>query len=297
MLVAQLVGYSVFYACASPLFRGQNYLPAVPLAALLAALALSVAGEGVVRWAPPAVYLRGTVLVLVVAASLASQASAVYAEAVPTSWQAATHELAGRLQPLVGRVVVMAPGEGRLLSRALPGMVVIPAGESAAPSASDLDAADAEVFPIVGSSDAARVLRRRYDTAPPDQRREITSAWMVARGEPVGLLLHPWSSIDRGEWTAGAGSMLPLPATAPGERLSIEVELRAEAARHPPSAVRLEPSGVELPLYFGGWLARERTVLGTARFDPGAARSVHCDAPGAVFAWRVERWRQPQAGR
>lgn len=307
LALVSFLGYSAFHSAATTLFRGQNYLLVVPFSSLFAAWAFVALWRLLAERAASLRTLPGITAAacLLPAALLVSrQADLVYERVVPTTWEVAGEALTSELAPLELRQVIYENQEATLrLTHGSDRAITTGADRLSRIDPATLERADAEVFPrhrFQGRD--AEFYRRREALLRGGRARVITGAPFDSRGEPVVLLLHPWSP-------ASPPEQLPLgrpgPARSlagrmpsglrPGEVASLVVWVPREAG--PVDALRIEPGGRRLPLTETGRRGQRRR-LATARFElSGREERVRIPAPAdmAVRPYRLElhRWRRP----
>jgi 4-amino-4-deoxy-L-arabinose transferase-like glycosyltransferase len=195
-VVAFVTGYSLLYAAATTLFKGQNYLPVASFTALAAAVGAREVAARLGRWRPALARRPVAVpaLLLVTAALYTAPVTRVYREVVPTTTTLAARALARELAPAHQRLVVTEGeqplavwgGAGRAAAVAVPDLRAVPA--------ETLDRADAEVFPAARlQGSAAETYLRRLAGAPGTRPLRFDPAPFSARGEPLAVAVHPWA--------------------------------------------------------------------------------------------------------
>ncbi|HSK80011.1 MAG TPA: glycosyltransferase family 39 protein, partial [Thermoanaerobaculia bacterium] len=235
-----LVGYSVLHAAGMTLFRSQNYLPVVPFSSLAAAWAMVEVWRLLTRRLPRLQPAAVAVASLVVIALVFRQGEVVYPRAVPTNREAAAELLVSRLAPLDLRSVAFEGERGSLplfTPAGRPRMLAVDRLDRLEPAV--LDRTDAEVFR------ASRLGEDFFRRRAGDRARILSSRPFVRRGEPVAVLLHPWT-LERAFPPAPvrrAGTELP-PELRPGDEVSIALWL----PRKGPSVEALGIGDLQIPL-------------------------------------------------
>lgn len=311
LALGHVLGYSVFHASATTLFRGQNYLLVVPFSSLAAAWAMVELWRALARRASP---LRAVpvaaALWLVPAALLAWQQSRqVYERVVPTSWQSAREVLVDELSPLglgLRQVVYESQGGTLRLARNADRAIATPVDDLPKVDAGELDRADAEVF-LRSRFDGpqAEAYRAREARLRGGRVRVVSDEPFRSRGGSVVLLLHPWSAaaapeilpVGRPPQGRHLGARLPTgPVSAMGEVVSVVLWLPREDPV--PEALRIDPGGKRIPLHETGRRGKRRRLV-TPRFEltGGQEQRLRFPAPpdGRLRAYRLElhRWRRP----
>ncbi len=305
LALGHVLGYSVFHASATTLFRGQNYLLVVPFSSLAAAWAMIEIWRAAARRVDllRAVPVAAAVW-LVPAALLAWQQSRqVYERVVPTSWQAAREVLVDELAPLGLRQVVYESQGGPLrLARNADRAITTQVDDLAAVDAGTLDRADAEVFLRDRfHGPGAEAYRAREARLRGGRVRVVSDEPFRSRGGSVVLLLHPWAAaaapellpVGRPPQGRHLGARLP---TGPGEVVSVALWLPREDPV--PEALRIDPGGRRVPLYETGRRGKRRRLV-TPRFEltGGGEERLRFPAPpdGGLRAYRLElhRWHRP----
>jgi 4-amino-4-deoxy-L-arabinose transferase-like glycosyltransferase len=261
LVLSILLGYTALHAAGMTLFRGQNYLPAIPFSSLAAAWAMVELWRWLARRLPllgrrgVAVPLWGTVGVLL----LVQPSRVVYARAVPSAWEVATRRLAGDLDPLELRQVANERGlEPLQLQGQEHRALTLDADRLDRLRPEDLDLFDAELFPRRRLEEpAARFYRSRIDRLPAAQIEIVGRRFLRSQREEWVVLRHPWRE-------EGEGTPLDLrPAERPRQ---IEAPL-------PPG---LGPGAVVSVV---GWVPRDAEgSVDTLLVDPGARRIPLYDA-------------------
>jgi len=262
LLLVQTVGYALAHAAVFPAFRAQNILPIAPFTSLLAGWAMVETYRWAARrWQPLQKPAVGLAVGSIAAMALAIKPGAeVYERAVPTTWDAAATELAGRLETPALRSVVYYGQRRRFAAAARHhGLAAYPArGENPA-HAVDAQLADAEVFAADSPPRAAAGKLGSHLVSP---------RAFVLRGEGVGLRLHPWRLGDTDRLSPFAPSrdrlVASLPPTlTPGTAISIALSIDPSGAS--PGSLVLQPSARRLPLVVTG-RRRGGLMLMTRRF-------------------------------
>jgi hypothetical protein len=287
------------------LFRRQNLMPAMAGAALVCAYGAVRGGQWFLRnrsrgWAYAASLLLGGLL-------LVRPFTDVYQQAVPTTWKVATQTLQLRLPPLGKRHVAYEPasvtmrvsyGGERAALTAVPSLAAL--------SPAMLDFTDAEVFPLSRTRGSkAAFYQDRLRRLSREGLLEIGARPFLSRGEPVVLLLHPWTpagdpiplSLER-----SAGSPRLLTARLPSQLSPADVlslELVRPARETGSGGVWLRPAGRNVPFYYAGSRLRQTRVL-TPRFRYAAGMDeVQVRASALAnpkrFRLRLWRWNPPSS--
>lgn len=307
LALAHFVGYSVFHAGAMTLFRGQNYLLVVPFSSLFAAWAFVELWRALMERAPrlralPAI--TPAVCLIPIFLLLYEQADLVYERVIPSTWDKAAGVLAAELAPVELRQVVYETQGGGTL-RVIHGgdrAVTTGAPELARIDPARLDQADAEVFLRSRfQGELADFYRTREALLGGGRAQVVSGAPFRTRGEPVVLLLHPWSSAAPPE-PLSLGR--PAPARALAARLPqslhshevVSLVLWVPRDAGPLDSVRVEPGGRRLSLTETGRRGR-RLRLVTPRFElSGQEARVRIPAPPdmPVRNYRLElhRWKR-----
>lgn len=308
LALASFLGYSVFHAGAMTLFRGQNYLLVVPFSSLFAAWAFAglwrLLAERTALAAKRALPAATAAVCLVpIGLLLYEQADVVYKRVIPSTWDKAAGVLAAELAPVELRQVVYETQGGTL--RVVHGSdraVTTGAPELARIDPAALDQADAEVFLRSRFQGELADFYRNREALLGDGRAHVVSgAPFRTRGEPVVLLLHPWSpaappeplSLGRPAPARALAARLPQ-SLGPREVVSLVLWLPRDAG--PLDAIRVEPGGKRLPLTETGRRGRRRRLV-TPRFElSGQEERVRIPAPPdmPVRTYRLElhRWQR-----
>lgn len=279
------LSYLALYAAMTTYPKTNNFLPLCPFLALGAAALVS---EVIERWrrqrlqGGPAARVFAVAVVLWCGALVWKPMAFAYVEMAPTTIETAERTLGADLSPLASsRVLYQLGPEVRPVRIDVRGdwaLVRNFAGIDQA-AAQGLDLADAEIFtPAALASPAAA---RRVAAA--HQVLRIEPGLFRARGEPLTVVLHPWSSMGDpieletlpgagGTWTAHLPPGLRLPALASFEVIVL--------GAHPPEAV--VAGSHRLQLFSGGrrdrrWLT-ERVRLEQPPAEialPGVAADAH----------------------
>ena len=304
LALVSFLGYSAFHSAATTLFRGQNYLLVVPFSSLFAAWALVELWRLLAERAAPLRMATAAVCLIPAGILLYRQAELVYERVVPTTWEAAREALTAELAPLELRHVIYENQAGPLrLTHGSDRAITTGVDRLPRIDPAQLARADAEVFlrhRFQGPD--AELYRGREALLGGGRARVISGAPFDSRGEPVVLLLHPWTPVSApaqlplgrpGEAPTLAGRMPS--RLQPGEVASLVVWVPREAGRV--EALRLEPGGRRLPLTETGRRGKRRRLV-TPRFElSGQEERVRVPAPPGVPVrpYRVElyRWRRP----
>ncbi len=216
LLLAFPLGYSLLYAAATTLFKGQNYLAVGAFTSLAAAWGTTTAVRRFAlprlgRWGVPAVAWAASLLVAVV---LRPGIELVYAEVVPTTHERAGAVLLAAFQPLEAHLLVYERRKRedpplRVTAGAIKsGTLVVPS--LAEVPATSLDRADAEVF--LAERLAEPSYRERWERTPEAGRLRFGPRWFFARGPELVVLFHPWQKVEEDGELASFTVELPLPA-------------------------------------------------------------------------------------
>jgi len=245
-VLAHALGYSLLYAGATTLFKGQNYLPVLASTSLAAGWGL-VSGWSwaMERLSPPGSRRRawarrwvGVALALVgVVFLFRPSIAAAWREVVPTTHQRAAEILAAGLDPIELRELFFErQGEPLWVARGgyRPALEVVTELSTIAPER--LDVADAELFAAarLEGPDASFYLGRVVH-APAGGVHRVGAAFGKVRGPGLVVILHPWTPVGEplavAVRPAGPGSVrLELPVAdssgpMPAELFSLSVEL------------------------------------------------------------------------
>jgi hypothetical protein len=263
LVLGLLLGYSVLHPLGLTLFRGQNYLPAVPMTSLAAAWAMVELWRGLARRVPwlAAGPVASPVWLAVVAALIVHQGTLAYRRVVPTNFATANHDLLATLEPLGLRHIVHEKelgtfdfgGKARrpLVSR-------LDAFSTADPRF--LDRTDVEIFSgsrLAGP--AAELYRSRVARVPERRVKVVQSRPFHRRGEPVIVLRHLWTLrgeplVQRFRRPDGAPYLvgrLPEGLRA-GETVSLVLWVPQGAASRKAIRLWLDPGGRQVPLTYSG---------------------------------------------
>ena len=256
MVLSYIFGYSLLYAAATKLFKGQNYLPVAVFTSLLAAWAMLGAWDrlvsrwGVLRPWPVATLLWGAFL----AYAFAYPYDIVYHDVVPSTQRKAEKLLSLNLRPLELRHVFYETLERPLVASTPSGhwLPTLPMDRLIDAESRGLDGSDAELFKAARlKGDAAAEYLQRA-TREGVQSVRIDPSWFAAHGPSLVVLLHPWK-LDGEPRQVTLETMDENRYRAVGERptdgqatsLSIWMPLRTGVAK--PRQVIIE--GQEIPLY------------------------------------------------
>lgn len=304
LALVSFLGYSAFHSAATTLFRGQNYLLVVPFSSLFAAWAFVELWQHLAERAAPLRAATAAVCLVPAAFLLYRQADLVYERVVPTTWQAAGEALTAELAPLELRQVIYENQAGPLrLTHGSDRAITTGVDRLSRIDPATLDRADAEVFLRHRfQGEDADVYRAREALLGGGRPRVISSAPFHSRGEPVVLLLHPWTPASPPEplplGRPGAARALAgrMPSELqPGEVASLVLWVPREAGAV--DVLRLEPGGRRLPLTETGRRGRRRRLV-TSRFElSGQEERVRVPAPPdlPVRPYRLELhlWQRP----
>lgn len=233
ILLSYVLGYPALYAASTALFKGQNLLPLLPLAAILAAWAgFGLWDRAAARW--PALrraWVAVPVAALLVAALLVAPWRTVYRTATPSTYQLAGRYLASHLDaPQARRFYFEKRDEGlgplreghRLPGLPVDGLTEVPAAE--------LDRADAVVFfaDRLDSEGAGPYLRRIAGRGGDARRFEprLPATW----GPALVVVIQGWGPAE-------PAHRLALEATAAAPRVGVP---DARAFLGLPAAAHLE---------------------------------------------------------
>lgn len=281
MLLSYIFGYSLLYAAATKLFKGQNYLPVAVFTSLLAAWAMLGAWDRLVaRWSglrawPLATLLWGAFLVY----AFAYPYDIVYKDVVPSTQRRAEKLISQNLRPLQLRHVFYETLERPLVASTPSGhwLPTIPRDQLFEIEPRRLDGSDAELFYAerLESDTATEYLQRA--TRQGVRTVRIDPAWLKAHGPSLVLLLHPWKMVGEPKPIAleddGGNTYRALgerPDDWQATSLSIWLPLHTGAAK--PQQVTIE--GQDIPLFRtrrGGRRAHYTTprfILGRSTAEP-----------------------------
>ena len=266
LLIVFPLGYLGLYGAMTTYAKTNNYLPVCPFIALGAAALVDEAGMRL-RGRAAAV---GAILMMIWCAWLVWRPMAsVYEEMVPTTADRAADVLRERLSPLPNlRVLYQFGGtESPVVLRTERGVAMLLQPDRLSRIAKPaLDLADAEIFTPAALADRTAVAR-----AGDGQVVRLTPRLFRARGDPLILVLHPWSlqgdpveleaqrSVTAGKWTARLPEGLQVPAVVSFE-------------------VIVDPDDDEAP---------DAVVAGTCRLELGSGGR-------SGQRWLTERVRLPQ---
>lgn len=264
MLLAYPLGYSLLYAAATTLFKGQNYLAVTAFTSLAAAWLLVAAWRRLADRLPALGRRSAMAAAWVVAAVaagwlLAPSVRVTYAEAVPATARQAVELLAARLAPVALREVVVERDDERPLWVAVGGSraATVAVDGFAGLDPAVLDRADAEVFPAARlDGPEADVYLRRLAAAGPAAVTRLDPGLLRAHGPALIVVVHPWRAAGEPAplplSAEGAGRLAaPLPATAPGELVSLVFDAPIDAAGDPRIAARVDGRDLSLTLTRG----------------------------------------------
>lgn len=209
MVLSYIVGYSLLYAGATKLFKGQNYLPVAAFTSVLAAWTVLGAWRFLAaRWA----FLSRLPVVLLlwgagVAAIYAPTVTIIYKDVVPTTMELAQDFLRRELRPPQLRHVYYEREEGeadyykkrqvalRVSTSGGHWLVALPSPQLLDRREEELDLADAEIFTAPYLEDP-RYLRRVL-TGTKSARFEPSP--FRAFGKPLVVVSHPWRLLGEPE--------------------------------------------------------------------------------------------------
>lgn len=260
LVLGLLVGYSLLHSLGMTLFRGQNYLPVVPISSLTAGWAMVELWRALARRVPWLAEwpVAAPVWLGVGAALVAQQGTIVYNRVVPTTFEVANESLLATLEPLGLRHVVYEKDLGGFQSGGRPRRPLVSRVDRF--SAVDpvfLDRTDVEIFPgnrLAGP--AAEFYRGRVARIPESQVEIVKSRPFHSRGEPVLVLHHPWTLdgepsvllVRRPEGAPYLAARLPVGLARPGDTVSLVLWVPRESAERHLAELRLDPGGRPVPL-------------------------------------------------
>lgn len=276
LLLSYVVGYSLLYAAATALFKGQNYLPVTAFTSLAAAWvavrlwdrlaarlpALAAPVPAALLWAP------------LVALLFAPVTTVAYRGVVPSTYELAERWLGAHLQPVELRYAFYEKEETPLrVARRGSQLPTIGVEALAQRTPQELARADAEVFfqRRLAGPEAPFYLERLAQARVRPKRFE--PGFLRAHGPALALLLHPWTLAAKPlplELRPGAGAArfrVALPPLEAGEVISLSLWLPLERGVPRPGWVRL--GATQLGLFETRALGRRaryvtpRTVLST----------------------------------
>ncbi len=284
MVLSYIFGYSLLYAAATKLFKGQNYLPVAVFTSLLAAWAMLGAWDRLAaRWGglrawPLSILLWGGFLVY----AFAYPYDIIYNDVIPSTQRRAEKLISQNLRPLELRHVFYETLERPLVASTPNGhwLPTIPREELFEIDTRRLDGSDAELFLAerLGGDSAASYLERATREGVRSVR--LDPSWFKAHGPSLVLLLHPWKldgepkAIELVLESDGDNTYRALgerPDDWQATSLSIWMPLRTGPAK--PRQVTVE--GQEIPLFRtrrGGRRAHYTTprfILGRSTASPG----------------------------
>jgi hypothetical protein len=297
------LGYPVVHAAGMTLFYPHNLLPALGGTALVCACGWVRGGQWLLEGQTTARSRAAVVLVLALPGAflLARPFVYAYSRIVPDTWREAETTLRAELGSLEIRHVAYEPEDARLGLAAgwrRPAVTAVPSLAALPPA--DLDLMDAELFPLsrARGSQAAFYQDRRRRLAP-DCAREIRASPFHSQGEPLLLLLHPWTpsgdavQVDLQRGAPGALTARLPGSVAVGDVLSLEL-LWPDADETP--VEELQIGGRKLPLISAGRRAEKIRFL-TPRFryvpeNPEIRLPASPQAHPRSFRLWLWRWRQ-----
>jgi hypothetical protein len=259
MVLSYLFGYSVLYAAATKLFKGQNYLPVTAFTALLAGWAAVAGWRWLARrwrpltWAAVAV----PVWALALAALFQYPLSTTYHQVVPSTWVLVERLLEQRLQPAAIRYLYFERRDQPLrLARDGHLLVSIPVESLTEVPAQELDAADAELFLAADFEGPSADFYFRRAARPGYRSERFDPGWFAAHGPPLVVLLHGWRQVGEGQELAllpsatGGGHRFDVAlehGVRAGETVSFQIVMPISRKARRPAEVRV--NGMPLPLY------------------------------------------------
>ncbi len=259
LALSMLLVYSLLHSLGLTLFRGQNYLPVVPVSSLVAAWAMVELWRTLARrirwlqWAPAAA-LAG---IAAVALLTFHQGAVVYSRIVPTNFAVVNDALMEELDPIGLRHVVYERDLGAFESGSKPRRPLVTRVERLdAQDPRFLDRTDVEVFSqsrLAGPR--ADFYRARVARVPRKRVEIVGSQPFRSRGEPVVVLHHPWVMQDdpaeirvrRPERVPYLVGRLPEGFVKPGETVSLLLWVPRETAKRKDWELRLDPGGRPVP--------------------------------------------------
>lgn len=264
LVLGLLIGYSLLHALGMTLFRGQNYLPVVPMSSLAAAWAMIELWRALARRVPWLAEwpVAAPVWLAIGAALVAQQGALVYRRVVPTNFAVASRSLLSTLEPPGLRHIVYEKALGGFDFDGKTRRPLVSAVDRL--SAMDprfLDRADVEIFPggrLAGSE--AELYRGRVARLPESQVKVVRSRPFQSRGEPVILLSHFWTlsgeplvqRVRRPEGSPYLVGKLPEGFVRPGETVSLVLWVPRESANSQWTRLWLDPGARQIPLAFSG---------------------------------------------
>jgi 4-amino-4-deoxy-L-arabinose transferase-like glycosyltransferase len=201
MILAYVLGYSLLYALAGGVFRGQNYIPVGVFTALAAAwVGVSAWDQAARRFPAWAGRSAPVALALVLGWATWQPLEDTYVETVPTTMARVERELAARMPELALRHVYFERGETPMWpkARANP-MVALPVPSLAEVAPETLDWADAEVFFGERASGPQAALYRERRARAGVEEVAVRAKLLAVRGPELVILLHPWRLLGEPE--------------------------------------------------------------------------------------------------
>ena len=285
MVLSWIVGWSLVYAAATTLFKGQNYLPVVPFTSLVAGWAAVALGERVERRRPLPRLAWGLLAAVVAVALAAPSVTRIYREVVPTTVARAAEVLIPRLQPIDRRLVVYESPDEPLWVRAggaRSAMVPVASLPEIEPEA--LAGADAVVFPasrLTGprGEEYARLLARGRG----EEVLRIAPEAFAARGAEMVVLVAPWQAagaepLSFAPAEGAVGYRISFPPAAAPRRVSLALELPMPREGRP--VVQARVGGRELPLYLTQGRGRRGRYLSPRFTLPAGSGRLPVELPG-----------------
>ncbi len=333
MVLSYVVGYSLLYALAGKVFRGQNYIPVAAFTSIAAAWAAILLWDRLAARVP--VLGRPWAAALAWAAALGfvlwPTAASTYGEVVPTTTQMAARLLVSRFEPAELRQVFyerdtgpatqpagedeVPPGPRRPRPAGEPlraeigerRMLALFAPRLAEAEPADLERSDAELFPASHLLGADAGFYAGRVAAGTEAVRFAPRAFAV-RGPELVAVLHGWelagepqplTLVANGLPAAGAGPRYRAELAAPiepGELVSLSIWLPLERGQPRQDSFLLGETRV--PLYDQRVAGRRVRYLTTrVELPPGTAElDFELDPTLALEApprAELNRWRRP----
>jgi hypothetical protein len=264
LVLGLLLGYSLLHSLGMTLFRGQNYLPVVPMTSLTAAWAMVELWRALARRVPwleewP---VAAPIWLAVSVALIARPAMIVYNRVVPTNFEVANESVLAAVEPLGLRHIVYEKDLGIFQTGSKPRRPLLSQVDRlSAVAPVFLDRADVEIFPggrLAGP--AAELYRRRVARISESQVEVVKSRSFHSRGEPVIVLRHPWTVVGeptvvpfrRPEGAPYLAARLPEGLVRPGDTVSLLLWVPRESAERRLGKLRLDPGDRPVPLAYVG---------------------------------------------
>ena len=256
MFLGYIVGYSLLYAAATKLFKGQNYLPVAAFTSVLSAWAMWFSWQRLTASVAPRVRTGLAVLLTLLGSGWIYSASATYTylDGVPTTMEQAQDFLRRSLNPFELRHIYYERTNFdddhyakrrhalRLATAGGHWMVALPSEELFEREEQTLDLSDAEVFPV-SRLDDERYLRR---VVAHDSAQRFESSVLGAWGDDLVVLSHPWHLRAEPELFTlenlgqnAYRTVLETPMTA-GEAVSFSIWLPRRTGSEKPRWVRID---------------------------------------------------------